>query len=63
MQLSDKPLELLLCSQPRQIRLHRTLSGLIENASIGFGEDIWHAMAIGPGVQQQFKFTLGVLST
>lgn len=29
----------------------------IENASFGLGEDIRHAMGIGPGVQQQFKFT------
>ena len=29
----------------------------------GLGEDIWHAIGIGPGVQQQFKFTPGVLST
>ena len=35
----------------------------IENASFGLGEDIWHAMGIGPGVQRQFKFTPGVLST
>ena len=35
----------------------------IENASFGLGEDIRHAMGIGPGVQQQFKFTPGVLST
>ena len=35
----------------------------IENASFGLGEDIRHAMSIGPGVQQQFKFTPGVLST
>ena len=36
----------------------------IENACrFGLGEDIWHAMGIGPGVQQQFKFTPGVLST
>ena len=35
----------------------------IENASFGLGEDIRHAMGIGPGVQQQFKFTPGVFST
>ncbi|CAH3184648.1 unnamed protein product [Porites evermanni] len=29
----------------------------IENASFGLGEDIRHAMGIGPGVRQQFKFT------
>ena len=35
----------------------------IENACrFGLGEDIWHAMGIGPGVQQQFEFTPGVLS-
>lgn len=28
----------------------------IENASFGLGEDIRHALGIGPGVQQQFKF-------
>ena len=32
----------------------------IENASFGLGEDIRHAMGIGPGVQQQFKFTPGL---
>ena len=35
----------------------------IENASFGLGEDIRHAMGMGRGVQQQFKFTPGVLST
>ena len=58
MQLSDKPLvpnhDKFDCIEHYQN---------IENASIGFGEDIWHAMGIGPGVQQHFKFTLGVLST
>lgn len=34
----------------------------IENASCGLGEDIRHAIGIGPGVQQQFKFTPGVLN-
>ena len=35
----------------------------IENACrFGLGEDIWRAMGIGPGVQQQFEFTPGVLS-
>ena len=33
----------------------------IENASFGLGEDIRHAMGIGPGVQQQFKFTPGLM--
>ena len=31
----------------------------IESASAGLGEQIRHAMGIGPGVQQQFKFTPG----
>lgn len=34
----------------------------IENASFGLGEDICHAMGIGPGVQQQFKFTPGLFT-
>ena len=29
----------------------------IENACFGLGDDIRRAMGIGPGVQQQFKFT------
>ena len=57
---------------PVHDKINFTLSGFntcciqhyqnIENASFGLGEDIWHAMGIGPGVQQQFEFTLGVLN-